>query len=431
MSPFAWETIRLIVDTSCVPKKLVWHAADIAEKIHQSKGYGFSVKEEAPFNWYEFKQKRDAYITRLNGIYDRNIANDKAELVHGRAKFLSKNEVEIKLDDGSKQRVKGKHILIATGGHPTIPKDIPGAELGITSDGFFELEQQPKRVAIVGAGYIAVEFAGMFNALGTETHLFIRHDNFLRSFDPTIQEKLAIEYERQGIHIHKNSSPSKVEDVGNGVKKLHYKDSKGEGTLDVDTVIWAIGRTAENEDLGLENTGVKTNEKGHIIVDEFQNTNVENIYAVGDVCDQGFELTPVAIAAGRRLVDRIFGGQKDRRLEYSNIPSVIFAHPEAGSIGLTEPEARKKYGDDLKIYNSGFISLYNSMLQPEEKTKSTYKLICQGPNEKVVGLHIIGENSGEILQGFGVAIKMGATKADFDSCVAIHPTSAEEIVTLK
>ena len=423
--------MNLTVDVSCVPKKLVWHAADLAEKIHQSKGYGFTVKEEAPFNWNGFKLKRDAYIKRLNGIYDRSFVNDKTEVVHGRASFLSKNEVEIKLEDGSKQQIKGKHILISTGGHPTVPKDIPGAELGITSDGFFQLEHQPKKVAIVGAGYIAIEFAGMFNALGTETHLFIRHDNFLRTFDPTIQEKLAVEYERQGIHIHKNSSPSKVEDAGNGVKKFHYKDSKGDGTLDVDAVIWAIGRSAETEGLDLDKAGVKLNDKGHIIVDQFQNTNVENIYAVGDVCDVGFELTPVAIAAGRRLVDRIFGGQKDRRLEYSNIPSVIFAHPEAGSIGLTEPEAREKYGDTLKIYNTGFVSLYNAMLEAEEKTKSTYKLICQGPNEKVVGLHIIGEGSAEILQGFGVAVKMGATKADFDSCVAIHPTSAEEIVTLK
>jgi glutathione reductase (NADPH) len=415
----------------CVPKKLTWHAADIAETIKHAKHYGFSVKTEAPFNWNFFKKKRDAYVKRLNGIYETNLKNEGAEYVHGKAVFLNKNEVEVTLDDGSKQNVKGKHVLIATGGYPTIPKDIPGADLGITSDGFFELETQPKKVAIVGAGYIAVEFAGMFNALGTETHLLIRHNTFLRTFDPMIQEKLGNEYARQGINVHKGTGVSKVEDIGNGLKRIHYKDAKGEATLDVDTLIWAIGRTAEGRGLGLDKIGVKRNEKGHIVVDDYQNTNLENVYSVGDVCDRGFELTPVAIAAGRRLVDRVFGKQSERHLVYENVPSVVFAHPTLGSVGLTEPEAREKYGDTLKIYNSGFISMWNSMFDQDEKTRSTYKLICQGPNEKVVGLHIIGEGSDEILQGFGVAVKMGATKADFDSCVAIHPTSAEELVTLK
>jgi glutathione reductase (NADPH) len=415
----------------CVPKKLTWHAADIAETIKHSKRYGFSVKEEAPFNWNLFKTKRDAYVKRLNGIYETNLRNEGAEHIHGLATFVGKNEVEVTLDDGSKHKVKGKHVLIATGGHPTIPENIPGADLGITSDGFFELEHQPKKVAIVGAGYIAVEFAGMFNSLGTETHLLIRHESFLRTFDPMIQEKLGDEYARQGIHVHKKSAVTKVEDIGNGTKKIYYKDGNGEATLEVDCLIWAIGRSPEVKDLAIDKIGVKTNEKGHIVVDDFQNTNVENVYSVGDVCNKGFELTPVAIAAGRRLVDRVFGLQAQRHLVYDQIPSVVFAHPTIGSVGLTEPQAREKYGDSLKIYNSGFISMYNSMFEPNEKTRSTYKLICQGPNEKVVGMHIIGEGSDEILQGFGVAIKMGATKADFDSCVAIHPTSAEELVTLK
>ena len=415
----------------CVPKKLTWHAADIAETIKHSKRYGFSVREDAPFNWNYFKNKRDAYIKRLNGIYEINLRNEKAEYLHGRATFLNKNEIEVTLDDGSKQIVKGKHIMIATGGYPTIPTDIPGSDLGITSDGFFELEHQPKKVAIVGAGYIAVEFAGMFNALGTETHLFIRHDTFLRSFDPMIQEKLAAEYARQGIHVHKQSGVTKVEDIGNGLKKVYYKDANGEGTLDVDSLIWAVGRSPEHRGLGIDKIGVKLNQNGHIIVDDFQNTNLENIYSVGDVCDRGFELTPVAIAAGRRFADRVFGKKVDQRLIYENIPSVVFAHPTVGSVGITEPQARAKYGDSVKIYNSGFISLYNSMFEQDEKTRSSYKLICEGPNEKVVGVHIIGEGSDEILQGFGVAVKMGATKADFDSCVAIHPTSAEELVTLK
>ncbi|TKA38032.1 hypothetical protein B0A49_13666, partial [Cryomyces minteri] len=339
----------------CVPKKVTWNAASIAENMHDAKSYGFSFQETAPFDWTTFKHKRDAYVKRLNGIYEKNLKNDKVEYIHGRATFLNKHEVEVKLDDGSKQPIKAKKILIAVGGHPSLP-DTPGAELGISSDGFFELEKQPKKVAVVGAGYIAVEMAGMF---------------------------------------------------------------------------WAIGRSPEVEDLGLDKTGVHQNEKGHIPVDAYQNTNVDNLYALGDVCDRGFELTPVAIASGRRLADRLFGGQNDAHLEYANIPSVVFAHPEVGSIGLTEPAAREKYGDSVKVYNTEFTAMYYAMMEPEDKGPTAYKLVCEGPNERVVGLHIMGIGSSEMLQGFGVAVKMGATKKDFDSCVAIHPTSSEELVTLK
>ncbi|TID15608.1 Glutathione reductase [Venturia nashicola] len=419
------------VNVGCVPKKVIWNAASIAETIHEAKAYGFSVKETAPFDWPSFKKKRDAYVKRLNGIYEKNLANDKVEYIHGRASFNSKDEVSVKLDDGSIQTIKAKKILIAVGGHPTLPKDIPGSELGLDSDGFFEIEKQPKKVAIVGAGYIAIEFAGMFKALGTETHLFIRHETFLRTFDPMVQEKVVAEYERQGIIIHKNSSQSKVEDIGNGQKKLHYEDKDGKGTLDVDEVIWAIGRAPETEGLGLEKVGIKTDKKGHLEVDKYQNTNVDNIYALGDVSNSGMELTPVAIAAGRRLSDRLFGGKNDAHLNYENIPSVVFAHPEVGTVGLTEPQAREKYGDSVKIYTSSFTAMYYAMMEPEDKGPTSYKLICEGPNERVVGLHILGLGSGEILQGFGVAIKMGATKADFDSCVAIHPTSSEELVTMR
>ena len=371
----------------------------------------------------------------MNGIYEKNLNNDKVEYIHGRAHLTGKNTAEIVLDDGSKQTINAKKILLAVGGHPTIPQDIPGSEYGISSDGFFEIEQQPKKVALVGAGYIAVEFAGMFNALGTETHLFIRHDKFLRTFDPMVQEAITNEYERLGVHIHKNSSQSKVEkDEKTGKLTLHYEDKNGKGKLeDLDNLIWAIGRSPEVEDLGLEKAGVKQNEKGQIIADEYQNTNVENIYSLGDVVGK-VELTPVAIAAGRKLGDRLFGGEKfkDSKLDYNLIPSVVFAHPEIGSIGLTEPQAIEKYGkENLKIYNTSFTAMYYAMMEPEDKGPTKYKLICQGPDEKVVGLHILGLGSGEMLQGFGVAIKMGATKKDFDNCVAIHPTSAEELVTLK
>lgn len=421
------------VNVGCVPKKITWSAAAMAEMLHkEARPYGFSVKETAPFDWEGFTTKRENYVKRLNGIYERNLNNDKVEFLHGLATFQDPHTVRVTLDDKSEVDIKAKKILVAVGGHPNIPQGIQGAELGITSDGFFELRKQPKKVAVVGAGYIAIEMAGMFNALGTETHLFFRHDKFLRTFDPMVQDKIMTEYERQGLHLHANSSQSKVEDLGNGWKKLYYKDSNGEGSMDVDCILWAIGRSPELEKLNLEITGVKLNDKGHITVDDYQNTNVDHIYALGDVCDKGFELTPVAIAAGRRLSDRLFGGKSDAKLEYENIPSVVFAHPEVGSCGLTEPEAREKYGsDNIKIYQTSFIDMYYSMMEQEDKSPTAYKVICAGKEEKVVGLHILGRSSAEILQGFGVAIKMGATKADFDRCVAIHPTAAEELVTLK
>ncbi|KAJ4235731.1 Glutathione reductase [Fusarium solani] len=423
------------VNVGCVPKKVTYNAAALAEAIHDSKSYGFSVEETAPFDWSTFKTKRDAYVKRLNGIYERNLNNDKVDYVHGWARLVSKNQAEVTLDDDSKVLINAKKILVAVGGKPTPPPSIPGAEHGINSDGFFEIATQPKKVAIVGAGYIAVEFAGMFNALGTETHLFIRHNTFLRSFDPMIQESVTNEYERLGVKLHRRSQATKVEKDANGKLTVTYKDDEGNETVlsDVDHLIWAIGRTPETRGIGLEEAGVKLGEKGHILVDEYQNTAVDNIYALGDVTGE-VELTPVAIAAGRRLAHRLFGPPEfaNLKLDYKNVPSVVFAHPEVGSIGLTEPQAIEKYGkDNIKVYKTGFTAMYYAMMEPEQKGPTNYKLIVTGPEEKVVGLHIMGIGSGEMLQGFGVAVKMGATKADFDSCVAIHPTSAEELVTLK
>ncbi|KAF5673687.1 glutathione reductase [Fusarium circinatum] len=397
--------------------------------MRDAKSYGFSVEQKAPFDWASFKTKRDRVIKNLNNIHERNLENDGVEYIHGRARLVGKNESIIELNDGTEIEVSAKKILLATGGHPTVPRGIPGAEYGINSDGFFELDHQPKKVALVGAGYIAVEFAGMLNALGTETHLFIRHDKFLRSFDEMIQDGILSEYERVGIHIHKKSKIERVTKTGK--LTLHYSDSTGQGKLeDLDTLIWAIGRTPEVEGLGLDVAGVKQNERGQIITDEYQNTNVENIYSLGDVVGK-IELTPVAIAAGRKLSDRLFGGEQfnKSKLDYNLIPSVVFAHPEVGTIGLTQAEAETKYGrDNIKIYKSSFTATYYAIM--EDKGPSKCKLICQGKAEKIVGLHILGLGSGEILQGFGVAIKMGAMKRDFDSCVAIHPTSAEELVTL-
>lgn len=433
------EAMRLggtCVNVGCVPKKVTYNAAALAEAIHDAKAYGFSVQETKPFDFTTFKHKRDAYVKRLNGIYERNLANDKVEYVHGWAKLLSKNEVEITLDDGTKTTVRANKILLAVGGQPTKPpSEIPGAEYGINSDGFFDIDVLPKKVALVGAGYIAVEFAGMFNAFGTETHLFIRHKTFLRHFDPMIQEGVTSEYERLGVRVHKESAQTKIEkDPSTGKLTIYYKDSNGESKLEgVDHLIWAIGRTPMTKNIGLEEAGVKLDEKGYIVTDEYQNTSVDNIYALGDVSGR-VELTPVAIAAGRRLAERLYGGEqfKTARIDYSNVPSVVFAHPEVGSIGLTEPQAVEQYGrDSLTIYQTSFTAMYYAMMEPEDKAPTKYKVICAGPEQKIVGLHIMGLGSGEMLQGFGVAIKMGATKKDLDSCIPIHPTSAEELVTLK
>lgn len=272
----------------------MWNTADMAEHLRDAPEYGFQIPGGIPsFDWSTLKTKRDAYIKRLNGIYERNLEKDKCDYISGTATFVEPNKVEVKYLDGSEtQTLTAKHICVAVGGHPTFPKDIPGAEHGIDSDGFFLLDKQPKRVAIVGAGYIAIEFAGIFNALGTETHLFIRHSSFLRSFDPMVQEVLVKEYKESGIKLHSNAKTfSKIEKLDSGELRLHYKSDLGEGTMEVDTLVWAIGRTPETEQLRLKEVKVETDEKGQIKVDQYQNSSVPGIYAIGDVTGQ-VELTP-------------------------------------------------------------------------------------------------------------------------------------------
>jgi glutathione reductase (NADPH) len=416
------------VNVGCVPKKVMWYASDVAKTITEAKEYGFDVdpKLANTFNWEYFKPKRDAYVHRLNGIYERNLAKEGVELLYGWAKFNKDGAVEVTKRDGTTETFTADKILIATGGKPVQPT-IPGAEHIIDSDGFFKLEKQPKRVAIVGAGYIGVEFAGFFHGLGTETHLLIRAETVLRKFDESIQNTITDHYVNIGVNVHKKTQVQSVEKLEDGSLKLQLDDGS---TLEVDQLIWTIGRRSFLG-LGLEDVGVEINSKDQIVVDEYQNTTTKNIFALGDVIG-AVELTPVAIAAGRKLSNRLFGPEefKDQKQDYANVPSVVFSHPEAGSIGLSEAEAKEKYGEDnLKIYKSRFTPMYYAML--EHKSPVSYKLICAGPEEKVVGLHLVGDSSAEILQGFGVAVKMGATKADFDSVVAIHPTSAEELVTLR
>jgi glutathione reductase (NADPH) len=426
------------VNVGCVPKKVMWSASDLAARIQHARGYCFEgLPEKISFNWPAFKEKRDAYVHRLNGSYARNLEKEGVDYVFGWAKFADKKTVEVALREGGTKTYTADHILIAAGGKPKIPENVKGAEYGLTSDGFFDLETQPETVAIVGAGYIAVEFAGVFNGLGTKTHLLIRHDSVIRSFDNILGDTIVETYEKHGVHVHKQSKWTEdgIEKLPNGQLKLHFvdKDNSTPTSIVVDKVFWTVGREPLTSTLNVDIPGVKLDDKGKAVTDEYQNTNVPGIYSVGDLASNDVELTPVAIAAGRRLANRLFGPEKFKndKLDYNNIPSAIFSHPESGSIGLSEKAARKKYGDDdIKVYTSSFISMYYAPLEQHEKMPTKYKIVCQGPDEKVVGLHLIGDGSSEILQGFGAAIKMGATKADFDNVVAIHPTSAEEIVTM-
>ncbi|KAF4318391.1 hypothetical protein BBO99_00006779 [Phytophthora kernoviae] len=426
------------VNVGCVPKKLMFIAADLGHKLHHDLlHYGFEdaasgghVSQHARFDWAKLKTRRDAYVLRLNGIYERNLANSKVELIRGSAAFNDNGNVVV---DG--KEVRAKNVLIAVGGKPMIP-DIPGKELCIDSDGFFELEMLPKKVAVVGAGYIAVELAGVLNALGSDTSIFCRKEGVLRTFDGIVRTTLEDAMKKDGVHLQRHSNIARVNQAADGTKTLVLADGSEHSGYDV--VIYAAGRVPLTSTLKLDKAGIATDKNGFIQVNKFQETSNSKVLAVGDVCGTP-ALTPVAIAAGRRLSDRLFGGMGGAKVSYENIPTVVFSHPPIGTIGLTEEQARQKYGDDsIKVYTSRFVNMYYGLInemdettgEPKDKPKTAMKLVCAGKDEKVVGLHMIGMAADEILQGFGVAVKMGATKADFDNCMAIHPTAGEELVTL-
>lgn len=409
------------VNVGCVPKKVMWYGAHIAEAIKYSEAYGFQLEQKG-FDWGTLVKNREAYIERIHGGYKRGFEGNGVEYIEGFAKFIGPHEVEV-----NGERITADHITIAVGGRPTLPP-IPGAEHGIDSDGFFALTEQPKKAVVVGAGYIAVEIAGVLNALGTDTHLFVRQDRPLRYFDREIIDTLMGLIERHGPTLHPFSEVKKVDKGSDGL--LTITTLNDEEITDVDCLIWAIGREPATDAIGLENAGVKTDEKGFIRTDKYQNTNVAGVYAVGDITGEA-QLTPVAIKAGRLLAERLFNkDMPDAHMDYSLIPTIVFSHPPIGTIGLSEVDAVSEYGEDqVKVYCSGFAAMYNAITPYREL--SNFKLVCVGKEEKVVGLHGIGEGMDEILQGFAVAMKMGATKADFDATVALHPTSAEEFVTLR
>lgn len=406
------------VNVGCVPKKVMWFAAATADTIRAAKNYGFDASLNG-FDWQALKKNRDAYIKRLNGIYASGLNNSGVDNIEGTATFIDEHTIQV----GDK-RYTAERFLIATGGKPSIP-DFPGAEYGITSDGFFELEHQPKKVAVIGAGFIAVELAGVFQALGTQTSLIIRGDHALRQFDSMLGTELAKAMRHQGIQLETNTSPTSIEKNANGKLIIHTANGTVEGEFD--EVLWAIGRSANTDGLNLQNTGIETDKRGFIPTDEWQKTSQDNIFSVGDVTGR-IALTPVAIAAARRLSDRLFNGQTDRKLDYNLVPSVIFSHPTIGTVGITEQQANNQYPGDVKIYTSTFNPMTQALSAAKQPT--TMKLVTVGKEEKVVGCHLFGQDSDEILQGFAVAIKMGATKQDFDDTVAIHPTNSEELVTM-
>ena len=406
------------VNVGCVPKKVMWYAAHQAHAFHHAANYGFDVTVGG-HDWPGLKARRDAYIERLNGIYERNLDNRGVTYITGRARFIDAHTLDV---DG--MTYAADRIVIATGGRPMVP-DIPGAELGITSDEFFELEDRPKRVLVAGSGYIAVELAGVFRALGSDVQLVVRKDSVLRSFDSTLSAELMDAMDKNGIELETGVIPKFVEQTADGIV-LHAEDGRTFGP--VDTLLWAIGRSPNTESLDAAVAGIEQDEGGFIPTDKYQQTNVEGVFALGDVTGRE-ALTPVAIAAGRRLADRLDGGMAGRHLEYELIPTVVFSHPTIGTIGLTEAQARAEYGDDIKIYESGFVGMYYAL--GTNKQRSVLKLITTGEDERVIGCHVIGEGADEMMQGFAVAMRMGATKKDFDDTVAIHPTSSEELVTMR
>jgi glutathione reductase (NADPH) len=401
------------VNVGCVPKKVMWFAANAAQTIKNSNGFGFDISIN-DFSWTKLKDGRENYINGINEWYDGYLEKLGIDYFHGFGKLIDKNTISV-----NGENLTADTIVLSPGGEPSVPK-IEGAKYGITSDGFFELNELPKRVAVVGGGYIGVELAGVLNSLGSEVSLFVRSQKLLNGFDELIQSSLENDYREHGIKIEFGTSIDKISKD----KTLHTNKGDFSG---YEQIIWTVGRDPLTQHLGLENAGVKTDQRGFISTNKFQKTNIGNIYALGDATGRA-PLTPVAIAAGRRLSDRLYNNMKNRRLSYENIPTVVFTHPPIGTIGMTEEEARKKF-KNVKVYQSQFTPMADAL--SDHKTTTALKLVCVNNNEKVVGCHIMGHGADEMLQGFAVAIKMGATKKQFDDTVAIHPTSAEELVTMR
>lgn len=408
------------VNVGCVPKKVMWYGAQVSETLkNYAADYGYTIGETS-FDFKTLRKNREAYIERSRHAFSNNFNRNGVDYIEGYARFVDKNTVEV-----NGEHIRAKHIVIATGSYAFIP-NVPGSELGGTSDDVFAWEELPESVSIIGAGYIAVELAGVLHALGVKTDLFVRKGGPLRGFDQGIVEVLVEEMKKNGQLLHTHKVPQKLEKLDNGDIQIYFED----GTFHTSQkVIWAVGRKANVSQLNLEAAGVTLTERGFIQVDEYQNTTTPGIYALGDVSGEK-ELTPVAIKAGRTLAERLFNGKTDAKMDYELIPTVVFSHPAIGSIGLTQEQAEAKYGaENIKVYQSTFAGMYSAITVHRQMTK--LKLITLGKEEKVIGLHGIGGGIDEMIQGFAVAVKMDATKADFDATVAIHPTASEEFVTMR
>ena len=407
------------VNVGCVPKKVMWNAAELAQALADAPHYGFDVRSNG-HDWAHLRRGRDAYVARLNEIYARNLESKSIPVIRSTGVFADARQIV----DERGERFRAPHIVIATGGHPRFPR-MPGAERGISSDDFFELAALPERAAVVGSGYVACELAGVLNSLGSRVTVFIRYERLLRHFDALLAERLMESMADAGIELVREAPLARV--GGDGPLTVHTVAGGRHSGFDV--LLWAIGRDPNTAGLRLERAGIATSAGGFVDVDEFQNTAAEGVYAVGDVTGKAW-LTPVAIAAGRRLADRVFGGFEGRKLSYDVVPTVIFSHPPIGTIGLSEAQARARFpAENVRAYTAEFVPLFHALT--DHKPKTAMKLVTLGADERVVGCHVIGPGADEMTQGFAVAMTMGARKRDFDDTIAIHPTSAEELVTMR
>ena len=404
------------VNVGCVPKKLFVYASQFPELFHASQGYGWNIQQSQSFNWQTLRDNKTQEIRRLNGIYQNLLSNSGAQIIKGRASLESPNQVSV-----NGHTYSAENILIATGGWPYIP-EFEGSDLAISSNEMFTLEQLPEKAVVVGGGYIAFEFAGILNGLGVKTDLIYRGDRLLKSFDPQCSEKVTEGMIAKGVNIHLNTE---VRSISGQESKLtvHLNNHQ---SLEAGIALYATGRTANTQGLGLKNTKIKTQSNGAIVVDDYFKTAEPNIYALGDVIDR-VQLTPVAIQESMLLLEQLYGESKPR-MDYENIPTAVFSQPELATVGLTEQQARDKYSN-IKVYESDFRPMFETLGQG--KGRVYIKLIVDSATDRVVGCHMVGEHAAEIIQGIAIAIKAGATKANFDQTMGIHPTVAEEFVTLR
>ncbi len=409
----------------CVPKKLLHYAAVYREDFEDARGFGFSGQEKARFSWKALIAAKDAEITRLNGLYLKTLRNAGVDILESRAEFAGPHEIFLVSEE---RTVSARYILIATGSVPFVPHNIPGAAYAITSNEALELKRQPASIAIIGGGYIALEFASIFNALGTETHLLYRGSQILRGFDRELRDRLAEAMAERGVNIHVHAEVDRIErlDDGNGGYRVHTRKDL---VLDVEEVMYATGRQPNTFDLHLEKAGVEVLANDAVKVDAYGQTSVPHIYAVGDVTNRA-QLTPVAIREGHAFADRVFGGIEVPPLDYGTVPTAIFSLPEAASVGLSEDEARARYGEkDIEIYRTQFRPMKHTLSGRD--TRTFFKLVVARKDGRILGAHLIGEEAPELIQLLGTLVSMKARKADLDATIAVHPTAAEELVTLR